>query len=267
ALAQDPTQHDARAALGELHRRHGQWRELATVLDERAGYAAGEEARALKAEAAALLAERLDDKKQAIARYEALAADDPRDLATLRALERLYQAEGQDKEYIETLGRQAEAIENERERAALYRRMASLWEEHPGSAARAEDCWEKLLAGDPRSGDALRALERLYYAERKWPELIDASRRHAALVPPPNAGEIYFRIGGIYENELRQPEQAIDAYLDVETVLPNHAETMEALTRVYEKTSQWQKAADVLERRAQLAEVKSHRLERSPPPR
>jgi tetratricopeptide (TPR) repeat protein len=261
ALAQDPLQHDARAALGELHRRHGQWRELATVLDERAGYAVGEEARALKTEAAALFAERLDDKKQGIARYEALAADDSRDLATLRALERLYQADGQDKEYIETLGRQAEAIESDRERAALYRRMASLWEEHPGSAARAEECLEKLLAVDPRSEDALRSLERLYSAERKWPELIDACRRHAALVPPPNAGEIHFRIGGIYENELRQPEQAIEAYLDVETVLPNHAETMEALTRVYEKTSQWQKAADVLERRAQLAEVKSQRLE------
>ena len=94
------------------------------------------------------------------------------------------------------LGRQAEAVESDRERAALYRRMASLWEEIPGSTARAEECLEKLLAVDPRSEDALRSLERLYYAERKWNELIDACRRHAALVPPPNAGEIYFQIGG-----------------------------------------------------------------------
>ncbi|HEX9101034.1 MAG TPA: tetratricopeptide repeat protein, partial [Polyangia bacterium] len=261
ALEQDPLQHEARAALETLLRKSGEWRALVTVLDERVQYATVEEARALKAEAAALFADRLDDRKQAIVRYEALAAEDPRDLTVLRALERLYSADGQEAQYIECLGRQAEAVESDRERAALYRRMASLWEEIPGSSARAEECLEKLLAVDPRSEDALRSLERLYYAERKWVELIDACRRHAALVPPPNAGEIHFQVAAIYEHELRELDKAIDAYLEVETLLPNHADTMEALTRAYEKTAQWQKAADVIERRAQLAEVKSQRLE------
>lgn len=259
ALQKDPLHHEARSALEALLRRSGEWRALAAVLDERVAYASVDEARALRAEAAALFADRLDDRKQAIERYEALAADDARDLVVLRALERLYAADGQEARYIECLGRQADAVESDRERAALYRRMASLWEEIPGSTARAEECLEKLLAVDPRSEDALRSLERLYYAERKWPELIDACRRHAALVPPPNAGEIHFQIAAIYEHELRDFDKAIDAYLEVETLLPNHGDTMEALTRVYENSGAWQKAADVLERRAQLAEVKSQR--------
>ena len=142
ALEKDPLQHEARAALEQLLRRTADWRALATVLDERAKYATGDEVRALHSEAASLFADRLDDKKQAIARYEALAADDKRDLATLRALERLYKTDGQEKEYIECLGRQAEAVDSDRERAALYRRMASLWEELPGSTARAEECLE-----------------------------------------------------------------------------------------------------------------------------
>ncbi|MGZ3440792.1 MAG: SIR2 family protein, partial [Polyangia bacterium] len=240
ALAKDPLQHEARAALETLLRNKGEWRELVAVLDERVQFATGEEVRALKSEAAALFADRLDDRKQAIARYEALAADEPRELTVLRSLERLYSADGQEQAYIECLGRQAEAVESDRERAALYRRMASLWEEIPGSSARAEECLEKLLAVDPRSEDALRSLERLYYAERKWSELIEACRRHAALVPPPNAGEIHFQVAAIYEHELRDNDKAIEAYLDVETVLPNHGDTMEALTRVYEKTAQWQ---------------------------
>ncbi|HEY2745258.1 MAG TPA: SIR2 family protein, partial [Polyangia bacterium] len=261
ALEKDPLLHDARAALENLLRRAGEWRALAAVLDERVEHASGEEARALKAEAAALFADRLDDRKEAIARYEALASDDPKDLVVLRALERLYSADGQEAQYIGTLGRQAEAAGSDRERAALYRRMASLWEEIPGSSAQAEECLEKLLAVDPRSEDALRSLERLYYAERKWNELIEACKRHAALVPAPNAGEIHFQVAAIYEHELKDYDQAIQAYLEVETHLANHADTMEALTRVYEKTEAWQKAADVLERRAQLAEVKSQRLE------
>ena len=130
-----------------------------------------------------------------------------RDLTVLRALERLYSADGQEAQYIECLGRQADAVESDRERAALYRRMASLWEEIPGSSARAEECLEKLLAVDPRSEDALRSLERLYYAERKWSELIDACRRHAALVPPPNAGEIHFQVGGHLRARAARPRQ------------------------------------------------------------
>src|SRR5206468_11814675 len=76
ALAKDPAQHEARAALEMLLRTSGEWRQLAAVLDERVQYATVEEARALKSEAAALFADRLDDRKQAIARYEALAAED-----------------------------------------------------------------------------------------------------------------------------------------------------------------------------------------------
>src|SRR5439155_11293533 len=83
----------------------------------------------------------------------------------------------------------------------------------------------------------------------------------AQLVPPPNAGEIHFQVGAIYEHELKDPAKAIEAYLDVETVLANHGDTMEALTRVYAKTEQWHKSADVIERRAQLAEVKAQRIE------
>ncbi len=262
ALAKDATDQDARAALEQLFRVHAQWRDLAPLLDERATAqeaTSPDDARALRMEAASLF-ERIDDRTQAIVRYEALATAEPRDLDVLRALERLYKADGQEQRYIESLGRQADVAEP-RERAALYRRMASLYEELPGGADGAEECLEKLLSVDSRSEDALRSLERLYRADKKWDALVDVLRRHAAIVPPPIAGELHAQIGAIYENELRDPARAIEAFLDVETALPNHGETMAALTRLYEKSSEWQKAADVLERRAQIAEVKAEKLE------
>ena len=80
ALAKEPTHHEARAALEALLRRAGEWRALAAVLDERVEYATGEEARALRSEAAALFADKLDERKGAIERYEALAVDDSKDL-------------------------------------------------------------------------------------------------------------------------------------------------------------------------------------------
>src|SRR5581483_2041565 len=137
---------------------------------------------------------KLGDRKTAIERYQALKLDAPRDLHTLRALERLYQADGQSEAYLDVLGAQADAVDSDRKRAALYRRMAAEWQEHPGGADRAEECLEKLLALDGRSEDAFRSLEKLYRADHKWEQLIDAYRRHAAIVPAPNRAEIYAQI-------------------------------------------------------------------------
>src|SRR5437764_1137998 len=86
-------------SLGEaLKRRRGERKELVAVLDEKAKRAEGEEGLAVRREVAELFADRLGDRKNAIARYEALRTETPRDLHTLRALERLYQAEGRHEE-------------------------------------------------------------------------------------------------------------------------------------------------------------------------
>jgi tetratricopeptide (TPR) repeat protein len=261
ALEADPASTSALSSLEALLRRRGEWRELLQVLEEQAKLSSGEESAALLREAAEVCADKLGDRRAAVERYESLLSESPRDLAVLRSLERLYTSDGRHEDYLRTLGLQAEALESERERAALYRRMAAEWEEHPGGAERAAACLEKLLAIDARSEDAFRSLERLYRAEHKWDELIAAYRRHAAIVPAPIRAEIHAQIGGVYEQELRDPSRAIEAFLDVDAALPNHAEALQALTRLYEKTEAYEKTVEVCERRAQLAEVRSQKVD------
>lgn len=261
ALEADPSSNDARSALEALLRRRAEWKDLVKVLDDKARSLSGEESQAVKREIAELFADKLSDRKTAIERYEALKAEVPGDLPTLRALERLYQSEERHEDYLHVLSAQADAVDSDRERAALYRRMAAEWQEHPGGAEQAEECLEKLLALDARSEDAFRSLEKLYRADHKWEQLIDAFRRHATIVPAPNRAEIFAQIGGIYEQELRDPARAIEAYIDVDASLPNHAEALSALTRLYEKTEAFEKTVELLERRALLAEVRSQKVE------
>ena len=261
ALRADPNLSEARGALEALLRRRNDWKELVLVLDEKAAMSSGEDAQVVRREVAELIAERLGDRKGAIERHESLRADAPRDLPTLRALEKLYEAEGRHEDYLNVLGEQADAVDSDKERAALYRRIAGEWEEHPGGAARSAEWLEKLLALDSRSEDAFRSLERIYRAERNWEPLVDVFRRHATIVPPPIRGEIFAHIGAIYEQELKDATRAIEAYLDVDQALPNHAEALVALTRLYERTEAWEKTIELSERRATLAEVKSQRVE------
>jgi tetratricopeptide (TPR) repeat protein len=244
-----------------LHRRTARWADLARTLDQQVEQASGEEARQLRSEVAELYADKLGDRAAAIDRYETLLRDTPRDLVVLRALERLYDQTGRNREYLDCLERQAEALDSDAERAPLYRRLALLWEESPGGAAPAQEAWEKLLTLEPRAEDALRALERIYRNERKWPELIQALRQRAALLPTAMRAELFVQIGALYEQELRDLDGAISAYVEVEAALPNHVDALAALTRLYEKTSQWPKVVALLERRILLAEGKAQKLE------
>jgi tetratricopeptide (TPR) repeat protein len=261
ALEADPSSDDARAALEALLRRSGAFRELIPILDEKARMASPEEAVLIRREAAELLAERLGDRKAAIERYEALRAEAPRDLVMLRALERLYREEGRDDDTLRVLGQQADAVESDKERAALFRRLATEWEEHPGGAPRAAEYLEKLLVLDGKSEDAFRSLERIYRNDHRWQELVETYNRHAAIVPTALRGELFAQVGAIYEVELKDPARAIEAYLNVDQAIPNHTEALVALSRLYERTEAWERAVEVLERRAALAEVRSQKVE------
>ncbi|HXU68102.1 MAG TPA: SIR2 family protein [Polyangia bacterium] len=235
----------------ELARKQERWADVVRTLDELAA-TPGEDASALKREAAELSAGRLDDRTAAIARYEALVVETPSDLGVLRALDLLYEAEGRQVEYLENLERQADATDDRHERAATYRRLALLWEDERGGATRAEQCWQTLLTIEPNAEDALRALERSYRAGRRFPALVEALRRRADLASLPMRAEIYCEIGSIYEHELGDQEKAIEAHLLAEQASPQHEPSLIALARLFDETGAWHSSVDRLIKRAKL---------------
>ncbi|HZS37781.1 MAG TPA: SIR2 family protein, partial [Polyangia bacterium] len=242
-----------------LCRKLERWAELLAALDEQAAQLGATEARSLELEAAALCAEKLGERAAAIARYQAIAASAPRDLDVLRALEKLYDDDGRADAYLDNLAAQAELTSDAAERAALYRRLALSWEEEEGGAARAEDSWETLLAIEPDAEDALRALERLYGLDGKWPELIETLRRRAARAPKPLQAELFGQIGALYQHELNDPGHAIEAYRLAEAAQSN-PETLAALGGAYEQLGAWHQAVELLDRRAVATDDPAHAL-------
>ena len=261
AIRAQPGASDLFAALEALLRRRGNWKELVDVLVERAALTSGEEALSLRREAAELTGEKLSDRKAAIERLEALTRDFPGDLGTLRALERLYEHEGRHEQLLTILAAQADAVDSDKERSALYRRLAAEWEEHPSGALRAAEYLEKLLQLDARSEDALRSLARIYRVECKWESLVETLRRHASIVPPAMRAELMSQVGEVADHELHDGKRAIEAYAEAERLLPSHAEAQRELSRLYEKAEMWKDGIELLERRAQAAELKSQKVE------
>jgi tetratricopeptide (TPR) repeat protein len=250
AIETDPWAQEARTALEALYFRRGEHGALVQLLEEKAARTTGPEQDLLRRRIAELCADHLGDRPLAIRHYEAILAEAPADLKVLRALERLYQAEGRTRDHLATLAREAELVESERERAELYRRLAAEWERQPGGSPRAEQYLEWLLALDPRAEDAFASLERLYRADARWPELLDAYRRHVATAPVESRAAIWLAIASLCEETLGDRTQAMAAYREVERLVPDHPSALAALTRLYEASESYADAIALCERRA-----------------
>jgi tetratricopeptide (TPR) repeat protein len=273
ALEVDPQSRDAMAALEHLLRRHRNWADLVDLLDRKVSLleGAGENAPALTArrEAAAIATEHLADRKASITRWEAVRARDEEDLDALRALEKLYAQEGSfSEQYLEILNALARVVTSDKERLALYRRLAAEYEELPGHLPQAAAALERIVDIDAHAEDAYRGLVRIYRQDRKWILLIDTYRRHAKVAQGGKA-ELYAAIGRTYEIDLPEGNQdqallaapqAIEAYSQVLQSDPEHRGAMEALCRLYQQTEMFGDALRYFDKRANLAEDKAEKV-------
>jgi len=261
ALQVDPWFEKARLELEALLRRRGERAELARLLEDKLEGAPREEQPEIRRELAGLYADALAQPARAIELYQELRAETPGDLEVLRALERLYEQAGRVAEHVDVLAAQAGVVESSRERADLYRRMAAEWKEQLGSSAQAAECLEWLLTFDGPNGDVFATLERMYRADRRWRAAIDAYCRHATIAEPEQRAHIFLEVGGIYEQEIKDPARAIDFYRKAEEALPGYGPALAALTRLYEHGSAWERAVETLERRAPTVTAASERAE------
>jgi golgin subfamily B member 1 len=254
ALQADPSAMEALVALDRLYRRHEMWEPLIDVLGRMAELRVDpDEVVQIRLEIGELWDMRLLDAAQAIQAYQDVRNVDPSNLSALRALEQLYEKTGDSERYLDILEAQLDASPSDAEQIALYERMSSAWEERFGKLDRAADCLEKIVAIDEGNQVAYRELERLYRQQGRWDSLVDTYRRHIAeMGDAVSRIELYCWMGQVYEEELRDHDRAIEAYVDVLTMDADEPRALDALGRLYEQIQEWHRAIDVM---AQLTRI------------
>jgi tetratricopeptide (TPR) repeat protein len=233
AVAHDPELRSARLALEALLRQEHDPTGLARAMEERYEHTPPEE-RALVAREIAELRNRLGDRRGAIRWFEELRHTTPTDVATLRALDRLYEEEGAQRAQAEVLGALAARIEDRREKATAYRRMAVIYEERLGAPDEAEQCLESVLVHDPGDVGAARALARLYTADGSWTAVVDLWKNHAEALPEAERGAVELELGQIHEERLDDPQQAVVHYRLAVPRLGDPRPALRALARASE---------------------------------
>ncbi len=177
-------------------------------------------------------------------------------LKASRALERIHRASDAHEALAEDLRRQLRFEEDPGRRDELFPQLADLLEGSLQDPDGATEVHQQRLELDPTNEEVLAALERLYEQRARWELLVDVlERRNELSNDEARQKALLFRVGGIFENELGNLENAIATYREALSRFGGDDDTLRALTRLYRATERWHELLEVTELSADTAEA------------
>ncbi|MDH5674143.1 MAG: tetratricopeptide repeat protein [Myxococcales bacterium] len=116
----------------------------------------------------------------------------------------------------------------------LALRLARLCEVQVGDVEAAIARYRIVYQADPTHVGALEALDRLYEATERWPELADVLAREAEIAPSPDdALDLQYRLGFVNQTRLGNVEAAIEQYREIVNAAPEHEHALTALEGLF----------------------------------
>jgi tetratricopeptide (TPR) repeat protein/serine/threonine protein kinase len=251
ALAIDPAQDDAYQAVLDVYRASQSWPELASTLLARADNAQSPvKARDYRAEAAVVIAGKLNDIAGARVQLERVLAGDPDHPAAQRALADILREQQEWPELAELLERSASAHKGEARVQALLS-LAEVYEDRLGDTAKAAAKYQAVLEIEPRDPDALKGLERIHGQNENYEGLIESLRAQVELAATPKQRiALLERIGHLLEEEFVDHSQAAERFEEIIAVDGGHEAANAALARLYRHLQRFEDLVETLDRHA-----------------
>ncbi len=192
--------------------------------------------------------DRLGDVDKAAQAYYRVLGIDPGDAEALGALEQLFTRTQRWKDLIGVVERRIEQTNEPREREALYRTMAQIYDERLRRPEDAVAAYQKVLELEPGSERALRALDDLFTRQRMWPELAENLESQYALAADDDAQlALMLRLSALRESEMGLVDVAIEGYRQVLERAPTNTQALGALERLGRDEKYELTIADLLE--------------------
>ena len=254
-----PTSRTRSTALDRLYRRTEQWEQLIDVLEpsRRRCRPTTQEIIKLRLEIGSIWDLRLFDAGQAIDAYKKVLDIEPQNLdgaARPRAALR------EDRARPRSTSRSSRRSSTPRHRmpsaSALYERMAAAWEERFGKLDRAAEASRRSSRSTSATTARTASSRACTRQAGKWEALVET-------LPQPHHGDdrcrdrassSTSRWAQVYEQELSDVDRAIEAYNDVLSFDADEPRALDALGRLYEKISEWDRAIDVMAHLVQLTD-------------
>ncbi|MCB9635009.1 MAG: tetratricopeptide repeat protein [Sandaracinus sp.] len=250
----------ARSGLEELKRESGDHDGLAELLLERLDLLedADERARVLR-EIGALYEERLDDPENALVAYSQALSDDPDDEKSARAIERIC---GNDSArwgtVLESLNESVQELGEDPAAVGLYVRLGRWYGDQLQRPDFALPCFGKALELDATCDAAYEGSIALFERAKSWPELVQVlESRAAATTNPASARDYRAQAADVVLRRLSDQDRAVSMFEAILADDPAHPTALDALATLHRQREEWAQLAELLQRRARLAQGSS----------
>ncbi len=279
-LEVDPRNLPAANAIEQVHSRNADYGRLVEALLLKSEIVEGiDEKKALAFKAAQTFEDVLESPDRAIGVYRHILEWDDADATAMEALERLYIRLERWQDLKDIYAKKAELAKDPQDKKQMLYVLGQVYDRELGDVSKAIETYQGILDIDPEDVTAVQALDRLYQAAGRWFDLLSILDREVELAG--GSAEIValkFRIGQLWERELKELSRSIEAYREALTMDPGHEPTLAALDGlvhregepvaaalvlepVYEQAAEFEKLIDLLEVQAKHAEDPLRRVE------
>ncbi len=248
-LAVDPQNITAIDALDDLFEAQGRVEEQLENLEHKLEVSPAGDRGAIYQNMAEMWEQKFGKPERAAEVLEKVLLIEDRNQRTYRDLERIYRGERKWDQLVDTYRKHILVINDGTERIDLYTKMGVVYETELRDLDRAIDSFSDVLNIEPDHSDALAGLARLYEETEQWERAVDVMRRLVAVsVDPKQKVDLNYRLGKIFDEQMKDPEPATEYLVEALSQDPAHVPSMLSLLGIYKRRGDWMKAAQLMVR-------------------
>ncbi|QQR88836.1 MAG: tetratricopeptide repeat protein [Myxococcales bacterium] len=197
-----------------------------------------------------MFSEQIGDVEQAFDWYQRALIENPTHESTVQETERLAAALDGWSTLANTYARALEQQSDGERLAMAGFRLAQLYEQELGDIERAEQTYRFVVGKNKKAVASLEALDRIYTEHGAFSALRDVLElRIAAVNGSPEASDLNYRLGQLFQRELHAPADAIRVYQHIINDLDSqNIEALHALQLAYYEGEQWTALLDAYEK-------------------
>ena len=253
-LELDDTDAAALGALERLHDENHDWTALLAVLERRAETLYdGDAVAAIQRRIGELARDRLHDANRAAEAFERVLDLDPDAVDASEALITLYGQLESWSAMQEVLVKKLAAVgDDEQARRVVLFALGDNAEHRLDRLDNAIEYYRQVLAAAPADREAYQRVSHLYEASERWFDLVQVLRDHLeALGDTAEAAyrvPLLVRIADLAEAHLGDADLAIETLDEVLRTDPDHVGALNVQAKLFQRSGEWEKAAELLER-------------------
>ena len=186
--------------------------------------------------------------------YKRVLEYDAKNDAALEGLVALYTSLQRHKDVVSIFERRAEQSPDVATKIEWLRRIARTLDKDAGDVDASISAYKRILELDGRDPGALHDLADLLERAERWQHLIGVlARQEEMLESRDERLAVRYRVAGLWEIQLGNPDQAIGVYRDILDEDPAHTLSLKALERLFTTLNRPSDLLKVFERMAELA--------------